>query len=42
MMSAARVTQVAPHSRMIRWQPADCAEVTGPGTAISGLPSSAA
>ena len=42
MMSAARVTQVAPHSRMIRWHPADCAEVTGPGTAISGLPSSAA
>ncbi len=42
MMSSARVTQVAPHSRMIRWHPADWAEVTGPGTAISGLPSWAA
>ena len=42
MISAARVTQVAPHSLMIRWHPADWAEVTGPGTAISGLPSSAA
>ena len=37
MMSAAPVTQVAAHSLMIRWHPADCAEVTGPGTAISGL-----
>ena len=42
MISAARVTQVAPHSLMIRWQPADWAEVTGPGIAISGLPRSAA
>src|ERR1051326_8820686 len=42
MMSAARVTQVALHSLMIRWHPADWAEVTGPGTAISGLPRSAA
>jgi hypothetical protein len=42
MMSAARVTQLAPHSLMIRWHPADWAEVTGPGTAISDLPSSAA
>ena len=42
MTSPAQVTQVAPQSLMIRWHPADCAEVTGPGTAISGLPSSAA
>jgi len=42
MMSSARVTHVAPQSLMIRWHPADCAEVTGPGTAISGLPSWAA
>ena len=42
MMSAARVTQLAPHSLMIRWHPADWAEVTGPGTAISGLPRLAA
>jgi len=42
MMSAAQVTHVAPQSLMIRWQPADCRDVTGPGTAISGLPSSAA
>ena len=42
MMSAARVTQLAPHSLMIRWHPADWAEVTGPGTAISGFPRSAA
>ena len=26
-----------PHPAMIRWHPADCAEVTGPGTAIGGL-----
>ena len=37
MMSAARVTQLAPHSLMIRWHPADWAEVTGPGTAIERL-----
>src|SRR5437773_388495 len=42
MMSAARVTQLAPQSLMIRWHPADCADVTGPGTAISGLPRLAA
>ena len=42
MMSSARVTHVAPHSLMIRWHPADWAEVTGPGTAISGLPRLAA
>jgi hypothetical protein len=42
MMSAARVTQLAPQSLMIRWHPADCADVTGPGTAISGLPRVAA
>ena len=34
--SAALVTHSAPHSLMARWQPADAAEVTGPGTAISG------
>ena len=42
MTSAARVTQVAPHSLMIQWHPADWADVTGPGTAISGLPRLAA
>ena len=38
-MSAVLVTQVAP-SRMSWWQPADWAEVTGPGTAITGRLSS--
>ena len=42
MTSAAPVTQTAPHSRMILWQPADTSEVTGPGTAISGRPRSRA
>lgn len=36
MISAALVTQAARRSRMRAWQPADIAEVTGPGTAISG------
>lgn len=39
--SAALVTSLAP-PRMSAWHPADCAEVTGPGTAISGLPRSLA
>ena len=36
MTSRALVTQAAPQSLMIAWQPADAGEVTGPGTAISG------
>src|SRR6266705_694725 len=32
----------APHSLIASWQPADWAEVTGPGTAISGRPWSCA
>lgn len=40
--SAVLVTQRASYSRNSRWQPADDAEVTGPGTAPSGRPSAAA
>src|SRR6266571_1725592 len=36
--SCALVTHTAPHSLIASWQPADWAEVTGPGTAISGRP----
>ena len=39
--SSTRVTSTAP-SRIIRWQPADRPEVTGPGTAITGRPSARA
>ncbi len=35
-MSAALVTRVARCSRISAWQPADIADVTGPGTAING------
>ena len=42
MTSAAVVTRVACQSLMIRWQPADRSEVTGPGTAISRRPRSRA
>src|SRR5690349_5482257 len=38
--SRALVTHTAPQSLIMSWQPADCADVTGPGTAISGLPRS--
>src|SRR5690606_10958441 len=41
-ISAALVTQTASKSRINRWQPADAADVTGPGMAPSGLPSAAA
>ena len=36
--SAALVTRAARWSRIGAWQPADVAEVTGPGTAINGRP----
>lgn len=36
------VTQTASYSLMRRWQPAEAALVTGPGTAPNGLPSVAA
>ena len=40
--SAALVTSTASPARMRTWQPADIADVTGPGTAITGRPSSLA
>ena len=40
--SRALVTHTAPQSLIASWQPADCADVTGPGTAISGRPRSCA
>ena len=40
--SAASVTSTARPSRTSSWQPADAADVTGPGTAPTGRPSAAA
>jgi len=42
MTSSAQVTQVAWPSRISWWHPPDVLEVTGPGTAITGRPSSRA
>ena len=39
--SSTRVTSTAP-SRIIRWHPADWPDVTGPGTAMTGLPNARA
>ena len=40
--SSTLVTSTACCSRSSSWQPTDIAEVIGPGTAITGLPSTAA